>query len=252
MPRAVQNKLYQTFVKGLVTEAGPLTYPENASIDELNTVIKVKGSRSRRLGLDYEPSSNDYNILTLADDVVTNEFAWKGVANDSTINFLVVQVKRHLFFFDMDGVPVGGNAKSFSVDLSDYVAPAFTATDVDNYPASMTSGKGFLFVASSVIDPILIEYDAATDTISVLKVIIRVRDFIGVSDGLANEMQPATISKEHYYNLRNQGWVTPGPLGPVSGTQTGTNSGAPPTGTTAGVSYDPYDPDTTHTRYDIL
>ena len=28
------EKLYRSFVKGLITEASPLTFPENASIDE--------------------------------------------------------------------------------------------------------------------------------------------------------------------------------------------------------------------------
>ena len=37
---AVKNeKVYRTFIQGLVTEASPLTFPENASIDEENFVI---------------------------------------------------------------------------------------------------------------------------------------------------------------------------------------------------------------------
>jgi hypothetical protein len=87
MPRPVQNKLYKTFTKGLITEAGPLTYPENASTDELNTVIKVKGSRSRRLGIDFEPNSVLSSITGLTDTDFTAEYAWKGVGNDSTVNF---------------------------------------------------------------------------------------------------------------------------------------------------------------------
>lgn len=49
------TKVYNTFVGGLVTEAGPLTFPENASADELNMEISRKGNRRRRLGIDYEP-----------------------------------------------------------------------------------------------------------------------------------------------------------------------------------------------------
>ena len=47
------EKLYRSFVKGLITEASPLTFPENASIDEKNFVLNRDGSRSRRLGVDY-------------------------------------------------------------------------------------------------------------------------------------------------------------------------------------------------------
>jgi hypothetical protein len=234
VPRPVQNKLYQSFIKGLITEAGPLTYPENASIDELNTVIKVKGSRSRRLGLDYEPSSVAATLSDLDDTKFISEFAWKSVGNDADVNFLVMQVKRTLHFFDLDAVPITGSPKSFTVDLSTYVAPFATTTDVDNNPVQMASGKGYLFVASPVIDPILIQYDADTDNVSIIRLILKIRDFVGVIDNLNNEAQPDTLSNEHYYNLRNQGWVQPGPLGVVDGTPTTTYTGTPPAGSGTG------------------
>ena len=62
MPRAKATKLYRNFVKGLITEASELTYPENASIDELNTIIERKGNRVRRLGFEYENSHSRHNI----------------------------------------------------------------------------------------------------------------------------------------------------------------------------------------------
>jgi hypothetical protein len=50
-----------TFIKGLITEANPLTFPENASIDEDNFVLNRDGSRQRRNGMDYE---NDYALVS--------------------------------------------------------------------------------------------------------------------------------------------------------------------------------------------
>ena len=48
------EKLYKSFVQGFITEASALTFPENASVDEDNFVLNRDGSRSRRLGVDYE------------------------------------------------------------------------------------------------------------------------------------------------------------------------------------------------------
>ena len=62
MSRAETAKIYRTFVKGLITEASPLTYPENASIDEDNMILYRKGNRSRRLGIDFE---SGYSLLIL-------------------------------------------------------------------------------------------------------------------------------------------------------------------------------------------
>lgn len=38
---AGNEKVYRSFTKGLVTEASPLTFPENASIDERNFVLSL-------------------------------------------------------------------------------------------------------------------------------------------------------------------------------------------------------------------
>lgn len=235
MPRPTQNKLYNSFIKGMITEAGPLTYPENASTDELNTVIKTKGSRSRRLGLDFEPSSVTSTITGMTDTTPMSEYSWKGVGNDSSVNFLVVQNKNLLHFYNMDAVPITSAKKSFTVDLTTYLAPFAVSGDLDTTSVQMASGKGWLFVACPFIDPILIDYNKAGDSITVQKIIIQMRDFDGVNDTLSNEDQPATLSNEHYYNLRNQGWVQPGPLGVVDGTPTAPYSGTPPSGSSTGV-----------------
>lgn len=51
MPKISSDKKYLPFVKGLITEASPLAYPEGATLDEDNVVITRSGERERRLGL---------------------------------------------------------------------------------------------------------------------------------------------------------------------------------------------------------
>ena len=228
MPRGKANKLYRTFTKGLITEAGYLTYPENASIDELNTVIKVKGSRSRRLGIDYEPGSIASSPVDLTETEIVSEFAWKGVGNDSSVNFLVLQINGDLHFYNLDSVPITDDKKSFTVDLTTFASPTATTADINSTTVQMACGKGLLFVCSEYIDPIVVEYDADTDTITALRIIISIRDFDGVDDDLGNEDQPTTLTAEHLYNLRNQGWVKPG----YSDIGTDGDSYTPPAGPT--------------------
>ena len=48
------EKTFNSFVKGLVTEASELTFPEGALVDGENFVLKRDGSLERRLGIDYE------------------------------------------------------------------------------------------------------------------------------------------------------------------------------------------------------
>lgn len=209
MARAEQVKLYRSFVKGLITEASYLTYPEDSSTDELNTVLSRKGNRSRRFGVDYEDVHQFLSISIEASDAV-NEFVWKAVNNDSSINFLVCQFGKTLRFFSLDAVPVSDSLKTFSVDLTAYSAPTASELQIRTSNCEFASGKGYLFVVNSYCEPIVIEYNSTTDTVSVTPIIVMIRDFEGLNDGLANNEEPATLSKKHHYNLMNQGWVSPG------------------------------------------
>lgn len=230
MTRGKVDKLYRTFNKGLITEAGFLTYPENASTDELNTIIYEKGNRTRRPGIDYEDASVGINV-SADNTAVTNEYFWRAPANVNNLHFLVTQVKNKLFFFDATQPALSSGLKSFTVDLHTYVAPFATTAQVDVDVVSMSSGKGYLFIVGQYIEPILIRYFPDTDTITIIPILIQIRDFDGVNDGLANDAEPTTLSSEHHYNLLNQGWVTPG-------SQT-TTSGDPSSGGSDAY-YDPY------------
>jgi hypothetical protein len=221
MARGKVNKLYRTFAKGLITEAGPLTYPENASLDELNTILKRKGSRSRRFGIEYEPGfTAGVDTGSFGAASISVEYVWHTVASDASINFLCVQSGDTIRFFDMAERPIIDGLKSFTIDLTDHKVATASNIDVRTTPCQMVGGKGFLFVCQEYIEPFVIEYDPDTDTISTTTIIIQIRDYDGVDDGLANDEEPTTLTAEHLYNLRNQGWVGPGTgtLGPTGPT----------------------------------
>lgn len=216
MPQVKATKFVKSFVKGLITEAGYLTYPEDASTDELNTVLHLKGNRSRRLGIDFEDDSTNVVFSPFTEDDVTNEFFWRSVDNKANLNFLVMQVGYKVYFFDASVSPLSEGIKSFSLNLLSYKSPTATTNDVRFGRVDFAVGKGYLFVVGDYIDPLSIEYDQDTDTISTLRIIIQTRDFDGVDDGLTNDAEPTYLSNTHHYNLRNQGWV-----------RTGTNSVQP-------------------------
>ena len=201
MPAAKGSKTYFTFVKGIVTEASPLIFPENASIDEDNFVLNRDGSRQRRLGVDYEDdyvlkdSGSTYANLDTAAYGVTK---WNNVNNDPTLQFGVIQIGTELWFVDMfkdsltDNFMNSGNAISLS------------GTGVEEVQVSVINGD--LVVTSREFDPIYLSYNAGTDTVSSNAISFAIRDFFGVEDSLDINEQPTTLSAEHEYNLLNQGW----------------------------------------------
>lgn len=210
MARQTTVKTYNSFVKGIITEAEALTFPENASIDELNCVPSVKGNRRRRLGMDYESdyalSNNSFDITELDSTVVTTGL-WESVGGDGTLNFVVIQINGTLYFHDLADTSLSAGEKLFTVNLSTFLAP--TLSNVGTDPVAVTSGKGVLFVSSAKIDPFYVKYDSTSDSITTTKINIKIRDFVGVDDTLEVTDNPLTLSTTHEYNLKNQSWVNP-------------------------------------------
>lgn len=207
MARAEGNKTYRTFVKGLITEASPLTYPEDSSYSELNTILSRKGSRTRRLGQTYGTSPVLPDLEVTDSAFAHNETVWKAVSNKENLNFLVVQKARMIHFFNMEADDIYDSKKPFTIDLSTYLRPNASASDTDLEFCQMAAGKGILFIVNDKIEPLYVEYDPVLDTISVKTITLLVRDFDGLNDYLANDEEPAQLSKEHHYNLMNQGWL---------------------------------------------
>ena len=210
MPRKKATLNVSTFAGGLITEASELAFPDNAAKDLLNCDVLPTAEVIRRLGVDFESGYSlstdavtDTELLTYA--ISTHE--WKSVAGKGSRQFLVVQMGNTLYFYDQAITPLGDGAKSFTVDLDTYLSPA--ATDSSTYEIDATPGRGFLFVVSEAINPITIEYDPVGDSISVTEITFKVRDLEGVDDSLDINDEPTTLSTEHEYNLKNQGWVAP-------------------------------------------
>lgn len=211
MARAKTNKLYRTFVKGLITEAGYLTYPEDSSTAELNTVLSRKGNRTRRLGIDYEDAAllNDV-AYDHSEKQIIKEFVWSNANDNPSDNFLVVQAGLRLHFFRLNSGTVSTQKAPFIINLAEYRTPGTPISTLYTTGADFASGSGYLFVVHPYCEPLNIEYDPDADNLIVISMIIQIRDLDGVDDGLPNDKEPNDLTYLHHYNLLNQGWGPPG------------------------------------------
>lgn len=226
---AVQNLPVEvnTFVKGLVTEASPLTFPENASLDERNFVLNRDGSRRRRLGINLNsPLStvpNSPNLLSQS----TKVFEWESAGGAPSLVLLVAQLGNNLMFFDTSGSVETYPVFIDSVDVTEHV----TLTDAVIEVCDMSSVDGTLVVVLNERDILIVTYDADNNTFSYRKDYLRIRDFFGIQDRYVREgvvlendatvedkifddllddqysnVRPYLLTDNHLYNLRNQSW----------------------------------------------
>lgn len=194
------------FVKGLITEASPMTFPENASIDEVNLVPQRDGSRKRRLGMNYESGFKTRSSgVGVSEDVNYSSYSWKGPGGYSEIEFAVVQIGGTLNFFDSSMLPLSGSLVYTSTINSDNSANI-----------SMTSVDGVLIVVDGSGTVFTYDYNGASITQSSGRLLIR--DLFGVADIVSGinllegnnvTIRPSVQTDQHIYNLRNQTFSTP-------------------------------------------
>lgn len=88
-----------------------------------------------------------------------------------------------------------------SLDLSEYIV------DMDNFLNSSTSfisGEDFLIPHNPFLRPIYLKFTGAE--LITTEFTLKVRDLLGLNDGLAYGEAPTNLTDFHKYNLFNQGW----------------------------------------------
>lgn len=202
MPRLQSESAYNNFVKGIITEAGPLTFPENASLDELNFVLQRDGSRKKRLGLDYETDyvlkSTGFGTSVLSNTSVSFH-RWDYPKGNLTISLGIVRVANKLWFVNLlNPSPStefmnGGDPLTIIGLSTGRIDTAYINNDL-------------ILVGDDLAYPIKLSYDHTLDEVSYSTIRIKIRDFFGIDDYLDVSERPTTLSKAHLYNLKNQGW----------------------------------------------
>jgi hypothetical protein len=223
MARQAGNVVQNNWVRGLITEATGLNFPEDAATDADSVRFDPKGSVSRRLGIDLEGSAT--TLAYEVSDGVLKEFVWNAVANTGGFTFLVLQKGEAVHFFELDD----GDNLSASVHLSDYQAPGAPA--IKDTPCSFAGGAGYLFIAHPYCDPVIVRWNNGDQEFEAARVPIRIRDFKGVEDELNITENPTNLSDEHHYNLKNQGWDQQVRVGSVTNDLGTGGANSPSTGT---------------------
>ena len=207
MPQSLIQRTVNTFVKGLITEASELTFPESASVDELNCSLERDGTRRRRQALTYE----DNHVLS---DVVVPQGAlvqtldWYNVAGQPNLEFLVVQVNNTLYFYEKSADPLSANKYADTVNLDSYSASNNLSPSDERI--QVTSLNGTLIVASPAINTFYVSFDTSAQTFSESVISFKERDFEwqGTDNEVTNEYfsNDSSPSSRRTYDAKNVGW----------------------------------------------
>jgi hypothetical protein len=205
MPKQPVKAEVNSFVKGLISEASPLNFPPNCSLDEENFELNRDGTRSRRIGFDLEPN----HVLRTAptstdiDGPAPVNFRWNEAGGISGYVVLVVQIDNSLTFYDLSKESISSEGFLSSILLTDFPL---------NTQYSFASVDGKLVVAVG-LDRLAVISLTPSGTFQVSYDTLKTRDLWGVegtdAEGIKYEKDSryrGQSSPFHRYNLQNQSW----------------------------------------------
>lgn len=160
----------------------------------------------------YGPWIEEYYASDVSGDAYTIGM-WEAVNGNGDNSFMVVQYGHIVLFVDTGVDPLTTGIKDFYIDLGHYQAHLNNEV-IGRAPITVASCYGKLVITSKDTDPLLVTYDDNTDTISVRRLSLKVRDF----NGFRSPKQPQVEHTEAewtalnfwphaLYNLYNQGWT---------------------------------------------
>lgn len=205
MARSAAVAVENSFIKGLITEATGLNFPENACTETYDCVFDEKGKVLRRLGINYEDGFMFTSLSTSNTGKVISYFVWENVAGRGDLTFVVIQFGATLYVYSTSSSQGLSSNQLFTIALSSYVVSGAPAPE--GKECSFASGNGALFVTHPYCNPFYCTYDPDTQSHTEAALTLQIRDFTGVEDNLAVDSRPSTLTALHKYNLQNQGWT---------------------------------------------
>lgn len=204
MARRSATSVEKNFTAGLITDFTALNFPENAVTSTENVIYNPSGKVERRRGFDYEENF-EFRDIPLQGNIVSS-FLWREVNGNGNVNLFVAQVGGTLYFYETDANSISNGAVITTISLSTFATP--NAVTLAEDPCQYTYGKGVLFVTHRYCEPFFVSF--IDNVLTATEISVQIRDLQGVDDTLDVDERPvsnvASMTKEHKYNLFNQGW----------------------------------------------
>jgi hypothetical protein len=199
----LNQRTVNTLNKGLITEFGELTFPENASIDELNCSLSRDGSRAKRLGIEFEQSA-DLSSFAVDPTKIFHSGTWENPGGISGLTLMVIQTGATLHFYNAGVFPYSEQYTGLSVDLTPY---QISGRDISLTKVEFATIASSLVVASEAMNTIYLRYNGSSITATQIE--FRVRDFEWISDvcDLTERIPTSTVTVQRKYDTLNAGWV---------------------------------------------
>lgn len=194
-------KIFNDFSKGLNTDFNNINQDPNAIIEMDNFLINNNGTISKRKGLGVEGvGDSKITIPKSLKSKNVSTYLWKNVAKQTT-DILVLQVGEKLYFYSYGSNIALGKLNS-EVNIGDYLTSKRLV--LEDIRITFAEIKGVLVCAHNQLTPFYLRYE--NGEIKDHAIDLTIRDYDGIEEDIELLDRPKSLTKEHLYNLYNQGW----------------------------------------------
>lgn len=210
MARQTTVSVDNTFVKGLITEATGLNFPDHAWISGDNCIPSILGNVKRRPGLNLETNRVFQEDINRTGKAISS-YVWKNASGDGLTQIFVLQIGDALTFYKSSAAtlaaPLSNARLGTTVALGTYKALGSLA-NINLSECQYSDGNGYLFIFHPDLEPIYCSY--SNNIITASTITVKIRDFLGTPEGVGvpTNYRPSVLSIPHQYNLNNQGWTS--------------------------------------------
>ena len=195
-------------VRGLITEASDMNFPQDAAYDLDNVEIDKDGRVLRRLGLAPETDGG-----ALLDDFTEDDrkngtfsnFLWRVTAGAQEVDVRVIQTGKKLTFRE-DKAPLSNQAVVLEINLEQ--SPYTTGRTVDT-PCQYAYGAGFLLITNQDANTLIVRSVGSTVfplNLQAEPIVQQVRTQTLLPGFNAGDNYGTSLSAVEEFNLRNSGW----------------------------------------------
>jgi hypothetical protein len=192
---------------GIITEASPLTFPDDASIDEVNFEIRNDGSRRRRLGFDKEAGGIEEELMvyyTNGDPTIVNSFLWKNVSGRTDISYVCIQVDSSVYFYrtELDTLSLGKIDYIYNRGALYYEDEVFGFASIDGKLAIATGDENISILSVDLADVNVPVFSKEQERLTIRDLFgVAIEYNIGVESGYTNPTM-IDITDPIYYTKR--------------------------------------------------
>lgn len=199
---------FNSLAGGIITEASPLTFPDSASLDEVNFELRSDGTRRRRQGFEFEADfeQHDLNLAyALGNPSVVSSFLWQNVSGQAATEYAVIQVDNAIHIYSTGGTSLSsGRLGGITLELP-FSGNVYGFANIDGALVIVTGSGDITTVTADLSAPETPAFSESTSRLTM-------RDLFGIQIQYDRSVEDEAATEADLIDLTDPIYITKRPL----------------------------------------